>query len=83
MPDPDLFGHGDAYRLYTRVAAELEEAGLAGRFPSDPELRNIAIEILAERYVVEDLKDELFLIDEAIVEARGILDERRARREGQ
>lgn len=27
MRNPDLFGHADASRLYTRYAAELEEAG--------------------------------------------------------
>jgi hypothetical protein len=77
MPDPDLFGHADAYRQYTRYAAELEEAGLAGRFPDEAELRHIAIELLAERYAVEDLAaGEIYLIDDAIAEARGMLEER-------
>ena len=78
MPDPNLFGHADAYRLFTSYAAELEEAGLADRFPPDTELRNIAIELLAERYAVEDIaRGELHLIDDAVAEARGILNERR------
>jgi hypothetical protein len=78
MPDPDLFGHADAYRLFTRYAAELEEAGLADRFPPEAELRHIAIELLAERYAIEDIAGgDLYRIDDAIVEARQILDERR------
>jgi hypothetical protein len=77
MPDPGLFGHADAYRLYTRYAAELEEAGLASRFPPEAEVRHIAIELLAEREAVESLLEEPDLIDDAIAEARGILDERR------
>jgi hypothetical protein len=78
MPDPDLFGHADAYRLFTRYAAELEEAGLADRFPPEAGLRHIAIELLAERYAVEDIAGgELYLIDEAIAEARQILQQRR------
>jgi DNA-binding MarR family transcriptional regulator len=78
MPDPDLFGHADAYRLYTRYAAQLEEAGLVDRFPPEAELRNIVIELLAERSAVEDLVEgELYLIDSAIVDAEVILEERR------
>lgn len=75
MPDPDLFGHSDAYQLYTGYAAELEKAGFASRFPEEAELRHVAIEVLAERYAVEDL-EELDVIDDAIDEARVILDER-------
>jgi hypothetical protein len=75
---PDLFGHPDAYRLFTGYAAELEGAGLAGRFPADAELRNIVIELLAERYPVAAVAQEPDLIDNATVEARQILDERRA-----
>ena len=47
FPDPDLFRHPDAYPLLTGFAARLEEAGLAGRFPPEIELRHIAIELLA------------------------------------
>lgn len=77
MPSPDLFGHSDAYSLFTGYAAKLEEAGLAGRSPAETELRHIAIELLAERHAVEDLGEEPDLIADAIDEARGILDERR------
>jgi hypothetical protein len=78
MPDPDLFGHPDAYPMYTGYAAKLEEAGLADRFPREADVRKIAIELLAERYAVEDIAGgELYLIDEAIAEARQILQERR------
>jgi hypothetical protein len=79
MPDPDLFGNPDAYLLYTRYAAELKDAGLADRFPADPELRNVVIEVLAQRHAVEDLPEALHLIDGAIVEAEDILEERRRR----
>jgi hypothetical protein len=77
MPSPDMFGHPDAYRMYTGYAAKLEEAGLADRFPPEAELRHIVIELLAEREAVEDVEQDLRLIDDAIVEARDILDERR------
>jgi DNA-binding MarR family transcriptional regulator len=77
MPSPSLFGHSDAYRLYTGYAARLEKAGLADRFPDDADLRHIVVELLAERYAVEDVSNEPDLIDEATVEARGILAERR------
>jgi hypothetical protein len=77
MPDPDLFGHGDAYRLFTSFAAELEEAGLAGRFPAETDVRQLAIGLLAQRYAVEDLKGEPDLIDDAVAEARLILERRR------
>jgi hypothetical protein len=79
MPSPDLFGHTDAYRLFTGYAAELEQAGLAERFPPEAELRHIVIELLAERYAVEDVEEDLRLIVDAIAEARVILDERRGR----
>ena len=78
MPDPDLFGHANAYPLYTGFAAELEEAGLRAQFPPEPELRKIVIEILAEgEYTVEDLAEEPDLIDEAVIRAREILEERK------
>jgi hypothetical protein len=70
-PDPDLFGHPDAFRQDTRYAAELEEAGLASRFPPEAEVRRIVIELLAEREAVEDLVAEPDLINDAIAEARG------------
>jgi hypothetical protein len=76
MPDPDMFGHSDAYRLFTGYAAKLEQSGLTGQFPPEPELRHAAIELLAERYTVEDVVQEPDLIDRAIAEARDIVDER-------
>ncbi len=79
-PSPDLFGHSDAYRLFTGYAAELEKAGLARWFPLDAELRHVAIELLAERrYAVEEVEEEPTLLDDAIEEARGILCEQRNR----
>ncbi len=77
MPDPELFGHPDAYPLFTGFASKLEEAGLAGRFPLDVELRQIAIELLAERSTVEEVEADQSMIEHAISEAQGILDERR------
>jgi hypothetical protein len=78
MPDPDLFGHADAYRAFTGYAARLEEAGLADRFPPEPELRNIVIELLAERkYPMDLLEQAPDIIDDAIEEARDILEEQR------
>jgi len=78
MPTPDLFGNADAYAMYTTYAAALEYYGLADRFPADAELRHVTIELLAERYDVEDVANaELELVEEAIVEARAILEERR------
>jgi hypothetical protein len=77
MPNPDLFGHADAYRLFTRYAAELEEAGLADRFPTNTELRHITVELLAERYAIDFLEEDPTLIDEAIGEALHILEQRR------
>jgi hypothetical protein len=76
FPDPDLFRHPDAYPLFTGFAARLEEAGLAGRFPPEIELRHIAIELLAERSTVEEVEEDPGMIEDAIAEARGILDER-------
>ena len=78
MPDPDSFGNEEAYALYTSYAAELEEAGLTDRFPHDPELRNIAIELLAENHPVEAVVKDPGLIGSAIAEAREIRDERRS-----
>ena len=77
FPDPDLFRHPDAYPLFTGFAAGLEEAGLAGRFPPEIELRHIAIELLAERSTVEEIEEDPSMIEHAISEAQGILDERR------
>jgi hypothetical protein len=78
FPSPDLFGHADAYRTYTGFASQLEEAGLTDRFPSELEVRYVAIELLAERRAVSDLVDMPDLIDEAIDEARAIVAERRS-----
>jgi hypothetical protein len=72
MPDPNLFGHSDAYHLFTGYASELEEAGLTDRFPPDADLRKIVIELLAERYPVEVVRDDLDLIEETVHEARTI-----------
>ena len=58
MPDPELFGHPDAYPLFTGFASRLEEAGLADRFPGEVELRHIAIELLAERSTVEEVEED-------------------------
>ena len=77
MPDPELFGHPDAYPLFTGFASRLEEAGLADRFPTDVELREVAIELLAERSTVEEIEADQSMIEDAITEAQGILDERR------
>jgi hypothetical protein len=78
MPSPDMFGHSDAYRMFTTYASELEAAGLADLFPSDADLRKITVELLAERYAAEDVGDDHDLIDEAVVEARTILLRRRS-----
>lgn len=77
-PDPELFGHPDAYVLFTAFAARLEEGGFAGHFPPETELRHIAIELLAERSTVEEVEENPRMIADAIAEAQGILDERRA-----
>jgi hypothetical protein len=66
--------------MFTSCASKLEEAGLRDRFPADADLRHIAIEVLAERYPVENFDDEPELIDEAIAEAPRILEERREQR---
>ena len=76
FPDPDLFRHTDVYPLFTGFAARLEEAGLAGRFPPENELRHIAIELLVERSTVEEVEEDPSMIEDAIAEAQGILDER-------
>ncbi len=78
FPDPGMFEHNDAYALFTNYAARLVAAGLERSFPSDTGARNIAIELLAERYAVEDVADDPRLIADAIVEAVEI---RRARRQ--
>ncbi len=77
MPDPELFGHPDAHPLFTGFASRLEEAGLSGRFPMDVELRQIAIELLAERTTVEEVEADQSMIEHAISEAHGIHDARR------
>lgn len=76
MPDPDLFGHPNAYPMYTGYATKLEEAGLRDLFPPEAELRKIVIELLAERYAVEDVAEDPSLIEDAIADARDILDRR-------
>jgi hypothetical protein len=81
MPDPALFGNPDAYRLYTSYATELEEAGLADLFPLEAEHRYIVIELLAERYTLEQVEQEPGLIDQAVAEARPILEKRQRSQE--
>jgi len=67
----------DAGQMFTTYAARLHDAGLERSFPSDDEVRYVAIELLAERYAVEDVAADPRLIADAIVEAVEI---RRARR---
>ncbi len=76
-PDPDGPGQHDAYAAFTKYAAGLKDAGLERSFPTSPEVRHVAIELLAERYAVEELGEDPRLIADAIVEAVEI---RRARR---
>jgi len=45
-PSLDLSGQ-DEWRVYTSYAADLQKAGLAKHFPSDPGLRNLTGELLA------------------------------------
>jgi hypothetical protein len=75
-PDADVLAHPDACRAYTRFANGLEEAGLRDRFPTAPKLRNLMIELLAEREAVENVVADPSLIDRAITEAEEILAER-------
>jgi hypothetical protein len=81
MPMPDVFGHPDAYRRYTEYAAKLEAAGVSDRFPAVAELRSIALELLADRYAAEDVAETPSLVDDAVAEARRILEARRRERE--
>ena len=76
IPEPALFRNEEAFRLYTEFAAGLEAAGLNDRFPRERDVRQTAIEILAERYTVEEVIADLTLIESAILEAHEILDER-------
>jgi hypothetical protein len=64
-----MSGHDDARRATGDYAADLEGAGLARHFPTTPELRHIAIEILAERSPISDVAADPRLIADAIVEA--------------
>ncbi len=72
-----LKGDKETWQIYTNYAAALVDAGLERSFPSDAEARYVAIELLAERYAVEDLADDPRLVADAIVEAVEI---RRSRR---
>jgi hypothetical protein len=67
----------DAWQMFTTYAARLQDVGLERSFPSDDEVRYVAIELLAERYSVEDVADDPRRIADAMVEAVEI---RRARR---
>jgi hypothetical protein len=51
---------------------------LPADFPRRLDLRQIVIELLAQRHAVENFEEEPGRIDEAIEEARDILDERRS-----
>jgi hypothetical protein len=82
MPDPNLFGHSSAYPLFTGYASQLFAEGLAQRFPTDPDVRKVAIELLAERYPVETLLEDPSLIADAIVEACAVLEERESPSQG-
>jgi hypothetical protein len=77
FPGPSTFEHPVALDMYTGYAASLVDAGLERSFPSDPELRAIAVELLTERHSVEDLAADPRRIADAIVEAVEI---RRTRR---
>lgn len=76
-PDSSMLEHPGALDTYSGYAARLVEGGLERSFPSDPELRSIAIEILTERYRIDDVAADPRRIADAIVEAVEI---RRARR---
>jgi hypothetical protein len=76
FPGPDLFGNRFAWASYTTYAAKLEEAGLADLFPPEDDLRYIAIELLANRYRIEDVLEQRHLIDMAIEDAAALLEER-------
>lgn len=78
FPSPDLFGNRFAWESYTTYAAKLEEAGLADLFPPEDDLRYIAIELLANRYRIEDVLEQPHLIDMAIQDAAALLEERSA-----
>jgi hypothetical protein len=60
--------------MVTGYAATLKAAGLADRIPPEVELRHCAIELLAQCYAAEDVEQDLSLIEDAIEEARGLLD---------
>jgi hypothetical protein len=76
FPSPDLFANRFAWEAYTKYAADLEEAGLADRFPLEDDLRFITIELLANRYRIEDVVEQPHLIDTAIQDATELLEER-------
>ena len=76
FPSPDLFGNRFAWEAYTKYASALEEAGLADLFPSEDELRYITIELLANRYRIEDVIEQHDLIELTIHDATAILQER-------
>ena len=76
MPEPALFHNPNAFRHYTNSAAELQAAGLVDRFPHQTDVRQTAIEILAERCTIEEVTQDPGLIEDAVLEAHVILDER-------
>ena len=76
FPSPDLFGNKFQWGAYTKYAAELEEAGLADLFPAESDLRCITIELLANRYRVEDVIEQHHLIETTVQDAAALLEER-------
>lgn len=77
-PTSDMFGNEDAWQMFTNYAAALVDAGLERSFPSDAVVRNIAIELLAERCAVDEVADDPRLIADSIVEAVEIRHARRS-----
>ena len=77
MPSPEVFTNPGAFRRYTTFAARLGDLALAERFPVDSELRNVIIELLAERYAPEDVAEDPSLIARVVPEASEILERRR------
>ena len=77
LPDADVIGHSDAHRRYAAYAADLEQAGLASRFPAEAQVRHVAIEMLAEQAAIKDVQADTNLIDDTIAAARAFVDERR------
>lgn len=82
FPDPGLFAHPDAYKTYTDYAADLEQLGLRHLFPTDPALRNVVIEILAEGYSLDYVEMFPGIVEEVLPEAEEALRRRSDPRSG-